>query len=404
MRRLRRHGMTLMELTFGLASLSVLGLAIGSLMVGAGTAWETKENYVEQNQSLRAVTARIGEWVRQSERVISVHGDSRYADVVLWANDQNDVGNVNLGELKVITYDQQAGTVTLYQADATASNLMSPQVVGAADFAPTFRRRNDVTAYPMAGDVTGFAATATNGMFEGLSYRYLHLEMVMDSPNGVADQKAMVAAAVRAPEPTIDFIGETEDGDAGDDGGTNGGSSSGGLSIGLGIGVLGIDLGAAVRTDSDNVTSSVFVGSSTVGVNVGGSGDADSGEPDEPANTGSNQNNSNSNNSNTDTSTGDDRGRGNRVNDNRGRGNDDDRGRGNRVNDNRGRGNDDDRGRGNRVNDNRGRGNDDDRGRGNRVNDNRGRGNDNRDRGRDSDDDHDRGRGNDGHDRGRGRH
>lgn len=253
----RQAGMTLIELTFGLASLSMVGLAVGSLMVAAGNAWETRDDYVEQNVSTRAAAARIGEWVRQSRRVVSVAADGRFADVVLWADDANDPGNVNLNELKVITYDRVLNTLTLHAADASATQVMAPAQVGSEDFGPTFRGRRDVNAYPLAEGVVGFAATATNGALDGLSYRYLHVDMAMDSPHDADDQTAMIAAAVRAPDSSVDFLGET-DGD-GDSGGDSDGGLLSGLSVGLGTGVLGVNVEAAVDAGNDAPLASVFV-------------------------------------------------------------------------------------------------------------------------------------------------
>jgi len=255
-RQRRIQGMTLVELTLGLASLSVLGLAISSLMVAAGAAWDTTDEDVERNQSLRAAAARIGEWVRQSRRVVSIAADDRYADVVLWADDENDPGNVNLNELKIITFDRTLGTVTVYQADATATRVMNPLIVGSDSFGPSFRQRNDVNAYALAGEVSGFAATAANGARSGPSYQYLHVEMALASPDQPTSQTAMVAAAVRAPDLAVDFLGDDDDGDGDSD---DDGGLLGGLSIGLGTGVLGVNVQAAVNVGNDAPLASIFI-------------------------------------------------------------------------------------------------------------------------------------------------
>ena len=406
-RRPRQFGMTLIELTLGLASLSVLGLAIGSLMTAAGNAWDTKDHFVEQAQSMRAMTSRVDQWVRQARRIVSTASDSRYADVVIWADDDSDVGNVNLGELKVITYDDVMGTLTLYQADATASAQMDPAVVGSDSFGPSFRSRNDVDAYPLAADVVGFSATVTNGMYAGsMSYRYLHMEVAFRSPAGNNDQVVMIGAAVRAPDLTVDFIGETGDG------GGAGSDSSGpsGASVSLGTGVGNLDIDAAVSLNPDNAVASVFVGSTTLGVSLGGVGIDASAPTDDQADTGSsggrntspgNRDNGNRGNGGQDSAADRDRGRGNdnrdtgNRNGNNGNGNGNGNGNNGNGNGNNGNGN----GNGNNGNGN-GNGNSDtrtpSRDRGNIVTGTGDRGNG----GRDSDADHDQGPGNDDRDPG----
>ena len=386
----RQRGMTLIELTLGLASLSVLGLAIGSLMTAAGNAWDTKDHYVEQAQSMRAVTARVGQWVRQARRIVSTASDSRYADVVIWANDDSDVGNVNLGELKVLTYDNTLGTLTLYQADESASNWMDPATVGSDSFGTSFRSRNDVQAYPLATDLVGFSATVTNGMYAGsMSYRYLHVQIAFQSPSGVGDQSVMVAAAVRAPDQTVDFIGESGDEGGGDDAADSGGAG-GGLSVSLGVSVGPVDVGAAADLDPNTAVTSVFVGNGTLGVALAGSsGGSDVAPTNDSSSAGSSSRTSSSSSRSSSSSNS---GSSDSASNRRDRDNSSDNSSRNRNNDRGGRDSDadHDRGRGNDGRDNGNRSISRDRGNEVIIDD----------RGRDSDADHDRGRGNDDHDRG----
>ncbi len=216
-----RAGMTLMELTFALFSLSILGLAIASLMAATGDAWQTRDDHREQSQSVRAISTQLTNWVRQSQRVVALHSSADHADLLLWVDNDQFNAEVNLSELKLLSYERATGKLTLHTADLTDTQKLLPGVnvafapatVSSTAFAATFRGRPDTAGYDMAVDVNRFKATVANGPDTNQPYKYVNLELWIAGPDRVGDQVVMVGAWARAPDSAVDFVNDL-DGDA----------------------------------------------------------------------------------------------------------------------------------------------------------------------------------------------
>lgn len=213
--RVRNHGLTLMELTFALVAMSFLGLAISSLMVGAGNAWETRDTFVDHNQSMRGISVRLSQWVHQSQRVIKVDTVGPYTDILIWANDENFPDEVNIGELEVITLDSRTGVLMLHRAELSASQLadvrfntpIDPAILATSGFSAVLRNAQNVSHYELASNVASLKATlgATNGNAEG---SFVEFQVTFDLPDGYTDQTVLIAAASRAPDNDIEFTTE----------------------------------------------------------------------------------------------------------------------------------------------------------------------------------------------------
>lgn len=220
-RRAAQPGLTLMELTFALVSLSVLGMAIASLMAATGDAWQTRDDHREQSQAIRTASARITTWVREARRIVTLADDGDRVDLVLWCDDDYFVDGVNLGEIKVISYDRRDATISLYAADLTPAQLGSPSAnpafaptdLVAGDFVDRFRGRSSVDGYPMLGEVNRAKLTVANGPTTDSPYRFFEGQFSIAGPRGAGDQVALVTAWVRAVDTSIDF-GNDGDGDA----------------------------------------------------------------------------------------------------------------------------------------------------------------------------------------------
>lgn len=213
-----RTGMTLMELTFALFSLSILGLAIASLMAATGDAWETRDEHREQSQSVRAVSTQLTNWVRQSQRVVALHSGSDFADLLLWVDNDQFPNEVNLSELKLLTFERATGKLTLHTADLTAAQKLqpganpsfAPATASSTAFPATFRGRSDTDGYDMAVDVRRFKATAANGPDTNAPYKYVNLELWLAGPDRVGDQVVMIGGWTRAPDTAVDFVNDPD--------------------------------------------------------------------------------------------------------------------------------------------------------------------------------------------------
>jgi len=121
-RRTRRGGLTLIELLLGLAITTIIGAAIVSILfaVTRGAA---------DDDDLRALIARArrmqGEAsaaLRRGERVL----DADEQRLILWCEDRDDDGRVDVQELLVIDYDPVDGEVNAYQPIDTAFGSYLP--------------------------------------------------------------------------------------------------------------------------------------------------------------------------------------------------------------------------------------------------------------------------------------
>lgn len=216
MTRARRQiGFTLVEMLFSLVTLAVIGTAVTAMLVAAGDAWDTRDDYRKQVTDARSVMANLTEWVRGSQRVVSAptSADGRYAHLVIWHNDDQFTDVVNLSETRVITYDAEADTLTLYAAELTDAQKLSagsnpsfdPATVGGDAFPATFAARNDTNAYTMAEDMSDFLVTLATPADGEPSYRLVELRMVLAGPGEADDQMELTTAFVRAPDYDLDF-------------------------------------------------------------------------------------------------------------------------------------------------------------------------------------------------------
>ncbi len=113
MRRTTRSGFTLAELLMGLAISSLVLAAAASLAYAVNRAWATSENVQTVVNHGRNGLARISSRIRNARAV--GHVDSQY--FLLWREDSNSDGRINMSEL------------TLYHYDSRANQLLEGQLV-----------------------------------------------------------------------------------------------------------------------------------------------------------------------------------------------------------------------------------------------------------------------------------
>ncbi len=213
----RRRGMTLLELTLGLFSLGVLGAAVLMIMAAAGNAWSARDDYQRQTMDTRGIVSTIGRWVREGERIISVYKDvsGNRINVVLWVSDDNFPGDVNLSEVRILTYRKSERTLAVFTAELTdeeagdevENETVEPVVIGTANGAIGFKQKSSVNRYVLANNVMRFTATASGGE-AGKGYTFLSLRMGYGG--NAAEQLEVMSMSIRVPDDEIDF-GNTEE-------------------------------------------------------------------------------------------------------------------------------------------------------------------------------------------------
>mgnify|MGYP006273477247 CR=1 FL=1 len=202
--------MTVVELMIGLISFSVLGVAVASLMSAAGDGWQARDDHQEQVQSSRALNVHIRHWVQQCRRIVAAIETADRADVVLWTHDDADTrGVVNASEVRVVSYEADAGAIVLYAAEASASDVLTPAYLATPAGVAAFRGRADVQRYELAAGVEDCDVWVAGDP----SYTYLEMKLAMASGSGAAGAITLVAAHVRSADLSVDF----EQGDGGDD-------------------------------------------------------------------------------------------------------------------------------------------------------------------------------------------
>lgn len=208
--------MTLLELMLAVAGVAMVGLATTALLAGAANAWDSRDQFSDQIQAMRTLSHQLQQMVYSGRRIVSVNTSgtsARYTDLVLWTDDDQFPGEVNLSELAVLTWDSQLKTLTLHRADLTAAQKQSQvsnpafvaAVVGAANFGPSFRASSSVQAYPLAERVTGFAVTVTNGSLGSPNFRNVFIKMTTQTSVGSTSRIVTICATVRAPDTSVDF-------------------------------------------------------------------------------------------------------------------------------------------------------------------------------------------------------
>jgi hypothetical protein len=206
----RDRGLTLVELTFALVSLAFVGLAIASLMAATSNAWESRDDQRAQSESIRTTSRLLSDLVRHARRVVATHDDGQRVDLVLWTDDVTFAGQVNLAEIRLLTFDRSAGSLVLHAADLTFAERQSegvnpafaPTVVADASFPAAFRERHDTAGYPLAGNVARLDVALTRG---DAPFSAAHITIVVDGSRDRGEQLALVSAVARAPDSAIDF-------------------------------------------------------------------------------------------------------------------------------------------------------------------------------------------------------
>ncbi len=211
-RKRRQLGLTLMEMTFALFSLSFLGLAIVSIMVAAGDAWAMRDDFRAQISDTRIAVNYINGSVRQAKRILgsAESGAGRYRNLWFWAEDDYFPAEVNRSELRLVRYDSQLQTLTLYAADLTDAEkggsgnpAYEPSSLTGDAFPDAFIAQNNIEPFRLAEDVADCTFTLSQARVG--ENQQVEIQLKLDSPMGVADRLNPLVCSPRVIDTAVDF-------------------------------------------------------------------------------------------------------------------------------------------------------------------------------------------------------
>lgn len=124
---LNRQGLTLVELLIALMVASIVLAAVATLAFAMGSAYETNDDTSRKQAQVRFTTLRISELIRHCKLICSKHGD----DVAVWRADDNDDGQVNIGELVYIECGSSGKYLRLCEFNSSSNAVVGLDSIGA---------------------------------------------------------------------------------------------------------------------------------------------------------------------------------------------------------------------------------------------------------------------------------
>jgi prepilin-type N-terminal cleavage/methylation domain-containing protein len=161
-----RRGFTLLEMTIAMTITAVTGLSVAGVTMALGEANDHGQDFYQSVQTGRSAVMKIQAIVRGAKLVTASTGTS----LVLWLEDANGDGQVNLSETVLLTFDAESGEIRFYrvafpetmdQATRQALDVTKPLVdimnISGVTDTITGNAYNDLTV--LATDVTAFSVS-----------------------------------------------------------------------------------------------------------------------------------------------------------------------------------------------------------------------------------------------------
>lgn len=160
---------TLMELIMALSIMSLIGLAVAGASMVLSTSYTRSQEQYQNIQIARSVMRRLHAQIRTARLVTACRDDT----IVLWANDKNGNGKINITEIVLVRFDSGAGEVREYRivfpSEWTQEKKNLFNVVVSLDSVSTVDEAWETIAsfgtyrvmLPLATDVSGFQLSAS---------------------------------------------------------------------------------------------------------------------------------------------------------------------------------------------------------------------------------------------------
>ena len=125
----QEKGLTLVELLVAMIVTGIVLTAVATLAFAMGTANKSSDDVSAKQAQLRFATLKIQELVRNSRLVCFFAIDN----IALWISDDNNNGQINIGELVYIDSGQSGDYIRLCQFSSTDNTAINPGSIGTFD-------------------------------------------------------------------------------------------------------------------------------------------------------------------------------------------------------------------------------------------------------------------------------
>jgi len=150
-----KNGFTLVELLVALIVTSIVLTAVATLAFALSTATNSTDDVSQKQAHLRFATLRIQELIRHSKLICSISND----DVAIWRADDNNDGNINIGELVYIERGPNRDHIQLCEFPSSDSSVIN---IGSIDAIAT----NWWSAYSSNVDYIQIVPECSNVQFD----------------------------------------------------------------------------------------------------------------------------------------------------------------------------------------------------------------------------------------------
>ncbi len=169
---------TLVELLVALIVTSIVMTAVATLAFALGTANDATDDLNLKQAQVRFTTLRIQELIRHSKLICFVGS----GDLALWRADDNNDGNINIGELVYIEIGPNRDHLQLCEFPSSDSSVINLGSIGAiaANWWSAYSSDIDYTqVVPQCSNVQfGFDVLPPQSRFVSISFNYVEDNIV----------------------------------------------------------------------------------------------------------------------------------------------------------------------------------------------------------------------------------
>ncbi len=184
-----KNGFTLVELLVALVVTSIVLTAIATLAFAMNAATNSSDDVSVKQAQIRFTTLRIQELIRHSKLICSVSND----DVAIWRADDNNDGNINIGELVYIERGFNRDHIQLCEfpsSDGSVINLESVDAIATNWWSAYSSSVNYIMIVPQCSNVEfGFDVLPPQSQFVSITF-----ELVENNSN----HQYQITAGVRS--------------------------------------------------------------------------------------------------------------------------------------------------------------------------------------------------------------
>jgi len=159
-----KEAFTLLEMTIAITITAITGLSVAGATIALSQAHQDTANFYQSLQTARSAMIRIQKAVNKAELITACTSTV----IILWADDTNNDGKINVDELLVLALDAESRQITLYRlvfpTGLAAALNVEAALADLTDASTVTKMLTDSeydTSTVLATDVTDFCLTAS---------------------------------------------------------------------------------------------------------------------------------------------------------------------------------------------------------------------------------------------------